>query len=106
MPNSKHVQDLLLMLTGRQRSKLRGRIKRHFGLNRRMVGAIGAGHIEAPPGYEHVLLGVLELIRARRSAFAAATPSRRPVTMGKREGGVYGKRAEARATSHPRGRRR
>ena len=106
MPNSKHVQDLLAMLTGRQRSKLRGRIKRHFGLNRRVVGAIGAGHIEPPVGYEHVLRGVLELIRARRSALAAATSSRRPTTKRKREGGVYAKRAQARASSHPRGRQR
>ena len=106
MPNSKHVQDLLSMLTGRQRSKLRGRIKRYFGLNRRVVGAIGAGHIEPPVGYEHILLGVLRLIRARRSAFAATTPSRRPTTRRKREGGAYTKRAQARAPSHPRGGRR
>ena len=94
MRNSTHVQDLLAMLTGRQRSKLRGRLKRRFGLNRRQVGGIGAGHLEEPEGYRAVLLGVLEFIRFRRSALAAATPSRRPTTRTKREGGVYSKRAK------------
>ncbi len=83
------------MLTGRQRSKLRGRLKRRFRLTRRELGAIGAGHAEPRPGYDHVLLGVLEIIRARRAAFAAATPSRRPTARRKgRTGGVYTKRAE------------
>ncbi len=78
MSHSAYVQDLLEMLTGRQRSKLRGRLKRRFGLNRRQVGAMGAGDLEPPPGYDVVLLGVLELIRVRRASLAAATPSRRP----------------------------
>ncbi len=96
MPNSFYVQDLLSMLTGRQRAKLRGRLKRRFGLNRRQVGAIGAGHLEEPIEYGIVLLGVLELIRSRRAALRAATPSRRPTTARKgRTGGVYTLRALA-----------
>ncbi len=97
MSNSRHVQDLLSMLTGHQRSKLRGRLKRRFQLTRRELGAIGAGHAEPPPGYDHVLLGVLELIRDRRAAYAAATPSRRPTARSGRRGGVYTKRAKLRA---------
>ncbi len=103
MTTSPYVQDLLSMLTGHQRSKLRGRLKRRFGLTRRELGAIGAGHAEPPPGYDHVLQAVLEIIRARRIAHAAATPSRRSTTRTKREGGVYGKRP---AAWHPRGGRR
>ena len=106
MRNSRHVQDLLAMLTGRQRAKLRGRLKRRFGLNRRQVGAIGAGHLEEPKDYQAVFQGVLEFIRFRRSSLAAATPSRRPTTRRKREGGLYTKRAQARPPSHPRGCRR
>ncbi len=93
MSHSDYVQDLLEMLTGRQRSKLRGRLKRRFGLNRRQVGAIGAGHLEEPEGYDVVFLGVLELIRLRRATLAAATPSRRPTAKRlQRRGGVYERR--------------
>jgi len=96
MPSRGYVGDLLAMLSKRQRAKLRGRLKRRFGLNRRQIGAIGAGHLEEPEGYRAVLLGVLELIRSRRTAPAAATPSRRPTTRRKREGGVYERRAKRR----------
>ncbi len=68
MRNSMYVQDRLAMLTKLQRGKLRGRLKRHFGLNRRQVGAIGAGHLGEPAEYEAVFRGVLELIRSRRVA--------------------------------------
>ncbi len=50
----------------RTRAKIRRRFKRHFRLNRRQLGAIGAGHREAPPGYTAALAGALELARFRR----------------------------------------
>ncbi len=50
----------------RTRAKIRSRFKRHFRLNRRQMGAIGAGHREAPPGYTAALAGALELARFRR----------------------------------------
>lgn len=35
-------------LPKRIRAKLRRRLKKHFGLNRRQMGAIGAGHLVVP----------------------------------------------------------
>ena len=52
----------------RTRAKIRGRLKRRFGLNRRQLGAIGAGHREAPPGYTAAVAGALELARSRMLA--------------------------------------
>lgn len=50
----------------RTRAKIRSRFKRHFRLNRRQLGAIGAGHRKAPRGYTAALAGALELARFRR----------------------------------------
>ena len=50
----------------RARGKIRRRFKRQYRLNRRQLGAIGAGHREAPPGYTAALAGALELARFRR----------------------------------------
>ena len=55
-------------LPKRTRAKIRSRLKRRFGLNRRQLGAIGAGHREAPPGYTAAVAGALELARFRRLA--------------------------------------
>lgn len=40
----------------RERAKRRRTIKRHFGLNRRQVGAIGEGHMAPPDGYIEALV--------------------------------------------------
>ncbi len=49
----------------RVRGKLRGRVKRRFGLNRRMIGAIGAGHLKFDEYSDGVALQ-LERERFRR----------------------------------------
>lgn len=49
----------------RVRGKIRGRVKRRFGLNRRMIGAIGAGHLKFDE-YSHGVDAALELERFRR----------------------------------------
>ncbi len=38
-------------MSSRERAKRRRRLKRLFGLGRRQMGAIGAGHLEMPDGY-------------------------------------------------------
>ncbi len=50
----------------RTRARIPRLFKRHFRLNRRQLGAIGAGHLKAPPGYRAALAGALELARLRR----------------------------------------
>ena len=40
----------------RDRAKAWRKVKRHFGLNRRQMGAIGAGHMAAPDGYVDALV--------------------------------------------------
>ena len=59
----------------RVRGKIRGRVKRRFGLNRRMIGAIGAGHLKAfvhsevdlaATEYTNAVDAALELERFRR----------------------------------------
>lgn len=58
----------------RERAKLRRRLNRKYGLNRRTLGAIGAGHAEAPEGYTAELdLG----IRALRTIYFIAEQRRR-----------------------------
>ena len=52
----------------RTRAKIRSRFKRHYRLTRREIGAIGAGHLEAPEGYLINLAGALELARFRKLA--------------------------------------
>lgn len=51
----------------RTRGKIRRLFKRLFGLNRRQLGAIGAGHREAPRGYPAALAEALELARSREA---------------------------------------
>jgi hypothetical protein len=92
MASRGYVGDLLAMLSKRQRAKLRGRIKRHFRLNRRQIGAIGAGHLEAPNEYRAVLLGVLELIRFRRGERPSIEGQSRVKRRLGRTGGVYTRR--------------
>ena len=50
----------------RTRAKIRRLFKRHYRLNRRQLGAIGANHIQPPPGYKAALAGAIEMARFRR----------------------------------------
>lgn len=50
----------------RTRAKIRRLFKRHYGLDRRQLGAIGANHLQPPPGYKAALGGAIELARFRR----------------------------------------
>ena len=53
-------EDVKHPIPKRERAKIRRRLKNRFGLTRRDIGAIGAGHMNPPDGYRTALVAAID----------------------------------------------